>query len=205
MFASNFCDYKEILGTLNGGNYGVIYELSDGSLLATKTTAGVYKPLSANLWAISKGIPLKGDVGNNFMAHVFHSNVAEFKNAVLISPAWDATFELSSVMPVGLGVSAAGVYDTAGDGDIEVVISERCGDGYDGLLVASFEVVESNDLDTPAVASVTDNGNGSYTVELQKGAVPANLDSGDYIMFRVKKVTGSNVDYLSSRLTVIAP
>lgn len=205
MLQMNFCDYKEILGTLVGGTYGVIYELSDGSYLATKTSAGKIKPLLATINAIAPGIPLKGDVGNNFKIYIGHLDYKEFEDAILLSPAWDLTFELTNSMPVGYTLEQTGAYDTAADGDVTVRITERCGDGVESLTDSDFEVVDSNDLDTPAITAVSDDSNGNYTITLQKEATPTNLAAGDYIIFRVKKTSDSDITHLSNRVTVIAP
>lgn len=203
MMQSNFCDYKEIVGTLAGGVYGVMYELADGSFLATQTRDGKVKPLLATVNALSPGIPLKGDVGNNFKLWINHIDYAEFERAILLSPAWDLTFELSSVMPVGYSLLQTGAYELTG-GTVTVAVKERCGDGVTGLIVDDFEIVDSNDLETPAVTTATDDGNGVYTLTLNKATVPESLEAGDYMILRVKKLTDTDVTHISNRITVIA-
>lgn len=194
---SNWCDYADLLGVLKGSTYGVIYELKNGMLFLKRTSAGLYKPFPARLTAINKGIPLAGDIANNFPVHIHHLDYEDFRNAALIQPAWSVE-ELVLVMPVGLTMFAT---STMSSGSIYVQINERCGDGYAGLLVADFEVVGSNFLTSPAVTVAGDDGAGVYELTIQKNDPAENLADGDYVTVRVKK--GSDpVTYLSNRVTL---
>jgi hypothetical protein len=197
---SNFCDYQEFLRTLKQGTYGIIYYLRDGQMLMWKNSVGEVKPFTANLTAISKYIPGKAaDIQQSYPVYVNHQAVAEFNEAVLVNPVWNAGVELIGVMPVGLNMGTTSLVVA---GDVSVYVSERCGEGKAGLLVADFEVLDSNGLTSPIVSAAVDNGGGSYTLTLQKGAVPGDPAAGDYYVIRVKKLAALIVTYMSNRLFI---
>jgi len=54
------------------------------------------------------------------------------------------------------------------------------------------------------VSAAVDNTGGSYTLTLQKGAVPADIAAGDYMVLQVKKKTGDIHDFISNRMFVQA-
>jgi len=203
---SNVADFNHLLGTLEGGNYRVFFLHEDGTISAYRTGTGVFKGFKAKITAITKGVPPTEGLEVAFPVYINFVDLEEFKAKKVINPAWNPLLELPAAMPNGLSLEATGVYDTAGDGDITVHIEDRCGDGVTGLDETNMEVVTSNDLDTPAVSAATDDGGGDYTVTLAKGAAPASLSSGDYIVFRVKVIsTGSIVSDVSNNLLVVAP
>ena len=171
-------------------------------IYGTKTSAGIVKWFACTVNAITKGMPLK-EVANNFSLYVNFLNYDEFEAAVLINLSWSPTIELTEAAPVGLSIYATDAYNTT-SGEINVQISTRCGDGYEGLAFGDFEVLESNDLVSPAVTGCVDNDNGSYTLTIEKLATPEALDSGDYMVIRVKVLATTIVTHISSRLTVNA-
>lgn len=201
---SNFCDYLAMVNVLKGGSYAVIYELADGSIYMKRNTDGTFVPFPARLSAIGKGIPEPSDIQNNYKMYINHIDYKDFEMGALITPDWLAS-DLQLEMPLGTDLKKTSVYLTGGAGTFGAYITDRCGDGRESLAVADFEVISSNFLDTPAVTVVADDGDGNYTITLQKDAVPANLDAGDYITIRVKALDGTIVDYLSNHLTIIAP
>lgn len=196
---SNWCDYSDMLGTLQGGTYGVIYELKNGSLFLKRLSDGTYESFPARITAVNKGIPLQGDIANNFPVHIHHIDYEDFKKGALISPAFDFE-ELVLAMPVGLTMFAT---STMATGSIYVQINERCGDGYAGLLVGDFEVVGSNYLTSPAVTVAGDDGDGVYELTIQKSVAPENLADGDYVQIRVLKKDGDVVTHVSNRVTLM--
>ena len=200
--SSNFCDYKELMTAFKGGTFRMFFVDAAGAIFGTKTSTGVVKGFACTLNAVSKGMPLK-EVANNFTLYANFLNYDEFEAATIITLSWSPTLELTEAAPIGLTLSYAGAYSIS-PGTIAVQINTRCGDGLEDLVVGDFEVLESNDLDTPAVTSIVDNDNGSYTLTIQKGSSPASLASGDYVVIRVKKVATTIVTYISGRLTVNA-
>jgi hypothetical protein len=198
--AGNFCDYKDMLAAFNGGPYRMFFVDANGGIYGTATATGVVKGFACNVHAITKGLPLK-EIGQNFPLFVNFLSYEEFKSAVLVSPAWNVMIELTEAMPVGYTIFAQSTYSTS-TSKITVKITQRCGSGVTGLLAADFEVVQSNDLTSPAVTAVTDSGNGLYDLTVQKAVSPVALAVGDYVIIRVKKVTSTVVNYISNRLTV---
>lgn len=201
---ANFCDYKNLQEELRGGTFGIIYELKDGSFLLKQNDAGTFSPLLANLHAFNKGLPMQADINKNWLVHIFHHDYGDFRKAAVIKPAWDSN-DLILSMPAGVNMRATGVYDTAGDGDITVYITERCGDPIESLAVANFEVLGSNNLTSPAITAVSDDSDGNYTITLQKEVTPEDLVAGDYITWRVNTTAASITSQLSNAITTVAP
>lgn len=200
---ANFCDYNEIANSLKGGRYGIIYELANGTLFMMQDADNSFKPFPARLSAIGKGIPEPSDIANNFRLFVNHIDYKDFLKGVIVSPDWDLS-ELQTAMPLGLTLQQTSAYLTGGAGTFGAYITERCGDPKTGLTDSEFEVVRSSFLTSPDVSAVVDDGNGEYTITLQKDVVPANLDEGEWITIRVKN--GSDpVTELSGELTIVAP
>lgn len=196
---TNLCDFTEMLAELKGAHYGVIYYLEDGRFLVKlEPTTGVFKPFPATVTAFTKGLPTK-EGNNNFMVDIFHRDIRDFDKAVLLEPAWDYA-DLISAVPAGLRMWVSTAF--AAD-DVIVTVVDRCGDPHADLVGGDFEVLSSNQLDTPAITAAVEGADGVYTLTLQKGATPGSLSAGDYIEFRVKDGTGPYT-YLSNRLTVVA-
>jgi hypothetical protein len=198
--ATNFCDYQETLRTLKGGMYSVIYLLRDGTFLARKNAAGKIYGFTASLTAITKGLPGK-DLSQNHPVWINHTSYKEFEAAVLLGPEWDMSTELIQYMPIGLNIMTM---STVTAGVVSVQVNLRCGAGFAGLLIADFEVLDSSGLTTPIVGVLVDNTLGSYTITLQKGAVPAAIAAGDWMTIRVKRVAATIVSYISNRLYIQA-
>lgn len=196
---SNFCDYKELLASLQGGNYRLFLVDNIGCIYGTKTAAGVVRGFAVQLTAVSKGLPLK-EVGQNFKVFANFQNYEEFENAVLIPLTWNPQIELTEAMPVGLNVSATSAITA---GSITVRVTERCGDAKTGLVAGDWEVVESSELVTPGIATCTEGANGDYTLTLKK-ATSTPLAAGDMVVIRVKKLSSSVVTHISNRLTINA-
>jgi len=196
---SNHCDYIDLVKELKGGHYGVIYYLEDGSFLCRRSTKGVFSGFPARVTAINKGIPLPGDIANNYPVHIHHIDYDDFENAALIKPAWDID-DLILAIPAGLTMWQT---SNCASGDVSVQINDRCGDGVTGFVSADFEELSSNYLVSPSITAVTDSGAGVYVLTLSKAASPVDIEAGDYITFRVKKTVATVVTYLSNRLTVV--
>lgn len=195
---SNFCDFNELLRTVKGGNYGVFYELQDGTILGTLdqsgTEIGYFKPFKANLTANTKVLQ-EVDATTAFRVYVNHTNANQLYNQFVLDPVWDTT-ELVEAMPVGLNMVSTAVYAA---GDQTVQINVRCAGAKTGVLVADFEEnAELSNVDTPAVTAVAEGGGGAYTLTVQKTGTPTNLVAGDYVTLRVKIVDGSDVTHISN-------
>ena len=197
--SSNFCDFKDMLDAFRGGNYRMFLVDANGNLFGTRNATGGVQGFACQITAVTKG-PLKGDIQNSFKLLVNFQSYEEFRNACIVALTWNPTVELTSYMPVGLTLYAASAITA---GAISVVVTERCGAGYAGLVAGDFEVVESSQLTTPKVNTLTDNGNGSYLLNLTKATSTA-LAAGDMVVIRVGKKTATVYNYLSNRLTINA-
>ena len=84
-----------------------------------------------------------------------------------------------------------------------VQINVRCAENKVGLIAADFETSTTlSNVSTPAVSSLTDNGGGSYTLVVQKDAIPANIVDGDIVYLRVKLLVSTVVTYISGWIRV---
>ena len=196
--ASNFCDYKDLLIALQGGMYRTALIDGNGNIYLTKTPAGVVRGFACQLTALTAGFAMKGNVQDNFKVWANFQYYEEFERAILIELNWNPTIELTEAMPVGLTLTNTSAITA---GSMTVRITDRCGTGRSGLVVADFEVLESSELVTPAVATVTAISGGDYTITLTKGT-STPLAAGDMVVIRVNKKTASVTNYLSNRLVI---
>lgn len=198
---SNIEDFLDVARNFKGGQYGVIYELEDNTLVMMYEDH-TFKPIPARLDATYKGIPMSGDA-NNFPVTIHHNDYRDFEKLIILDPDWDLD-ELGLAMPAGLRMDVTGDCSAAGGCTVTVHVTDRGGDGETGLTSSDFEVIESNYLDTAAVTAATDDGSGDYTLTLQKGSTPADLAAGDYMTIRVKVTSGSDITYCSNEVTITA-
>jgi hypothetical protein len=196
--ASNFCDYKDIVAAFKGGNYRLFLVDILGNIFGTMTSTGVVRGFACQLTAITTGFPPK-DTAQSFPVFANFLSYEEFENAVMIASPFN-TMELIEAMPVGLNMY---VTSAISGGSVTVRITDRCGSGRVGLLAADFTVTDSSELVTPAVATVTDNTNGDYTLTLTK-ATSTPLAAGDMVVIMVKKTVTSIVQYMSNRVQINA-
>ena len=196
--ASNFCDYKELVNSFKGGNYRLFLVDITGNIFGTKTAAGVVRGFACQLTAITPGFPSK-DTAQSFAIYANFLSYEEFEEAVMINLPFN-TMDLIEAMPVGLYMYATSAITA---GSITVRVSERCGSGKTGLVVADFSVVDSSELVTPAVATATEISNGDYTLTLTK-ASSTPLAVGDMVVIRVKKTASTIVSYVSNLVTINA-
>lgn len=201
---TNLCDFNEQRAALKGGTYSVVFILENGGIMMTKGDLDTWGGFTANITAAGSDIPLQDAVENSFPIYINFDNVYEFtRSHVFVAEAWNPLYQFPNAMPEGLGAYETVVYDTAGGGTVSVQVNERCGDPALGLVTADFEVLSSNKLtDVTIVASET--GDGLYELTIQKDAVPANLDSGDWVTFRVKKGSAP-VTFISGKINITAP
>jgi hypothetical protein len=199
MVDTNIYDYAELMDSLKGGTYQVIFVMKNGKYIVRHKTNGTYEGFLADVTAINSVIPKPGEILTNFPLYISFHDFDHFRDAEVVEPAWGIE-DLLLYMPVGLYMRTSGTMST---GSIEVVIEERDGSGLTGLVDADFEVVGSNHLTSPDITVVSDDGAGVYTLTVQKGVAPANLSSGDWVQVRVNKGAGSLTTYLSNRVVLL--
>lgn len=202
MVKSNTCDFTGMLNTLQGGSYGVWFRLKNGLIHGwidqSGNDIGYLKPFSCNVTAFFKGA-VEIDSTEPFKLYVNFEQQGEINNQYPLDPAFNVQ-DVFDAMPNGHSVIKTGAYSA---GDQGVQINLRCGDGTTGLVVGDFETSASKStVSTPAITSIVENGGGSYTLTVQKDAVPVNLVNGDIVYFRVKKLSGSDVTDLSNWIPV---
>jgi len=200
---TGMCDFKEILNTLQGGIYGIFYELQDGTILGTMDTSGTevgyFKPFKCRLNAASKLLQ-EVDATNAFKLYVFHTNKQQLFDQFIFEPAWD-TAELVDAMPIGLNMVKTSII-VAATAVQAVQINVRCGDGKTGLVAGDFEfsTTMSNVL-TPNAGTFTEVGGGAYTIAIEK-ATSTLIGTGDIVYMRVKLVATTTVTYLSNWIKI---
>ena len=202
MVDMNACDFKEVLNTLDGGTYGVFFEMQDGTIEGnidqSGTEIGYFKPFTATVDSFTKGAQeIDSDEANK--VYVFFEKYTQVKNYFLFSPAWSVD-ELLEAMPVGVSMIKTAVYAT---GDQTVNVNIRCSTGYTKLVVADFEASASmSNVSTPAITAVVDDGGGNYTLTVQKDGTPVNLVAGDIVVLRVNLLVTSDTTHLSGWVTI---
>jgi hypothetical protein len=196
---TNMCDFKEVLNTVQGGNYGIFYELQDGTILGSIDTSGTevgyFKPFKCRVNASSKLIQ-EVDATTAFKLYVMHTNKQQLFDQFFFAPTWDTT-ELVDAMPIGLNVVKTGVMSGA-TAIQPLQVNVRCGAGKTGLVVGDIECSTTmSNVVTPHAAVLTETGGGGYTVTLQK-STSTPIVTGDYIYLRFKVLVSSDVTYLSN-------
>ena len=198
---SNFCDFQEVYKTLQGGNYGIIYELQNGTLLGTLdqwgTEIGYYKPFKGTITAATKLLQ-EVDATTAFKVYVNHTNKKQLENQFVFEPSWD-TAELVEAMPMGLNIVLTGIAGATQT----VHITERCGDAKLSLVTADFdESTTMSNVISPLITMTTESGGGDYILTPTKSVVPEVLVDGDYLVFRVKVLDSSDVTHVSGWVTI---
>ena len=200
---SNLCDYTELLRTLKGGQYGIVYYLEDGNFLVKRNKyTGNFSPFPARLYAGGKGIPLPSDIGNNFPVRIYHLDADDFEDAALVDPQFDYE-DLIAATPAGLNMWVTTPWAST---KVVVMITDRAGTGRAGLIATDFVIISSNFLTTPAVASIVDNTGGSYDLVITKATSTA-LSAGDHVVVQARDSASTGAGpfaYISNKLRIQA-
>lgn len=201
---SNFCDYKDALGTIGiNANYAIVYFLNNGKLLIVDGLDGSIDGFGALVSAITKGSAK--EIENSFPLFINHTNYADFENALLIEPEWSVD-DLLAYIPSGAKLRATSSYDTVA-GTITVQLNDRGGLGIDGGVPADFTILPypRTNVDTPVVTSAAaiTGVAGGYTLTLDKNVVPESLEVGDQFVIQYKTLSSSVVTKISNILPVI--
>lgn len=200
---TSFCDFKEILNTVKGGNYGMFYELHDeaGMLGYTETSGsdiGYFKPFQVNATANSKLLP-ETDSTTTFRMYVNHTKKKQLYDQFIFDPVWDIG-ELLDSMPNGLSLVATAVYSA---GVQNVQVKDRCAANKTGVILADWDETETlGNVSTPAVTAIVDNGAGNYDLTVEKNVTPENLIDNDIAALRVNILSGSDTTDISGYIYV---
>jgi len=189
------CDFKEILQSMEGGFYKVIIGMGAQKAMVYEKKDGTLQGFTAQLTAIPIGFPSKDAKFAEFQLSINWSEIEEFKRFRIIELPLMLN-ELTEYTPLGLD---AKVKTALSGDDMTLTVNERCVDTLiTETLTAKIESF-SPGMDTPAVTVTAVSGtDGDYTVKLEKGATPAQLEAGDYINYRLVKKTGDIYDSISN-------
>ena len=198
MLLSNPCDFNEAIAKFSGGNYGIFVVLEDGSMVGYINSAGEVLPFSASVFAYAGKMHEVSAVENAFQLLINYRNADEHKVRVYRKPTWNPMIELPLLMPNGLSIVQTSAISS---GVVSVYIATRCGAGKTGLVLADFEMLDTNKA-TLAVTTVTEVGLGVYTLTFLAGVTPPA--AGEYLTLRVKKTVTSNVTDVSGNITLQA-
>lgn len=198
---SNPCDFKDVVKTLRGGTYGIYLLFENGQIGGWFNEVGEFKPFKASLFATPFKIHDNANTENAYKVWINYQSNDEHKERAFLTPSWGLSL-LPEAMPNGLNLRQTSVVTS---GEFTVNVSDRCGSGVTGLDLADFEMIDSNNADLE-FASVTDDGNGNYTVTVDDGATPtpAVFGAGEYISFRVNVIATLLTTDISGTITVNA-
>jgi hypothetical protein len=191
----SYDDYRQFF-RMNSTVVEVELITADGKRGLVPVSNGSFKGLRGQLYA-SSAFP---NFENNQEAHpidIFFKDVAEFQGLNFMPMNYTAS-EIEGLVPVGLTLEATGAYATPA-GTIAVKATKRnSAVGYAGLDV--WVIVNSN----VASASVTAvaGTDGSYTLTVQKSAVPEDLVAGDYVTVQANKTVATYATYITNPLTI---
>jgi len=202
---TNPCDWGELMAQLTGGVFRIGFIMKKtGDVMVSVLADGRVKGFLANVYAMSPTLRPQGESFQSYKLSVDFQNVNEFRLFNLVDMPFNPTVELPTRMPLGLTMKTAGSYAAS---DINVTVYERCGDPYTGTLtveeITSYDSVTGLPIDSFS-SSVVNNGGGSYTLTLEKDAVPATLVAGDWVNIRVATKTSLVYDYVSGELLINA-
>lgn len=191
---ANMCDWNETLRTLKGGTYRMWFVLADGSIMGYKDRdATSVKGFKCELTAQWPGVPLPDAVESNYRIYANFIDKSEFDQPYVKNLDWSIQAKLPAAVPLGYKMDL--VSENQATATVVVNVYERCGDAVTGLATGDVENI-SDTLTDDTLVSVTDNGDGNYTIVWTTAA------AGEYIKFRFKEVTGSVVDAVSNPLYV---
>jgi len=176
------CDYQTLKG-LEGRLFDVVLFTDEGKQIGTRTsTLSTVKGFRAKI-AFKYGLPPSDNGQLQYAVHMFFRAQSEFENVTYASPSYSFT-DLVDFVPVGLDVRVTTAYVTGTKTSVVLVTKRSTGLGHIGLAAADFEILESNGSATVVVASITDNGLGSYSLVINNGSASA-LASGEWYKLQV--------------------
>lgn len=181
------CDFKELLNTLDGGEFDVIPIDSEGNIMMTYVGDKSYG-FSASVKAVQKGFADAGALADAFRIDVYFNDIEEFKQFNIVNPNFNPLTELFANMPMGYNITVNSYNGTNAD----VQLDKRCAEGTTGFdTAADWIVVETNASPAPTVTLVTDNGGGNYTVAV-------SLSAGEYALLQLRAPAATPFTSLSN-------
>jgi hypothetical protein len=195
---SNVCDFNEVMRALKGGTLRVMFIHADGSIGGYKDRNGTaYKGFKAEVHGHTPGITPQEGGESMYKVMLNFFNYFEFEQQFNIGLGWSPLAELPNAMPESYAMEFVSETQAAAPSTSDIVINlfEACGDAITTLAVADIDVIDSS-LNDDTVSGVTNGSGGEHTIEL------TDAIAGQWITFRVKKLTGSVVDQISNPIHV---
>lgn len=191
----SFDDYRQFF-RMNSTVVEVEFITSDAKRGLIMQSNGVYKGLRGQIYA-GAAFP---NFENNQEAHpidIFFKDVAEFQNIEYMPMSYSAS-EIEGLVPVGLTLRATGPYAVPA-GTVVVKATKRNSNvGYAGLDV--WVVLDSNVASASCTAVAGTDG--TYTLTIQKSAVPEDLAAGDYVTVQANKTVATYATYITNPITI---
>lgn len=191
----SLCDYKTI-HELEGIWFDVVLFTTDGLQFGTKKSDGAVKGFRCKI-ATRKDLPPSDNSQSSFPVDFYFRNADEFKNIMVFDPDYNFADVLDFV-PVGLGLSITTAYAA---GDVVLQVNERCTNtGKTGLVLADFEILQSNGAPIVAVTVLVEDGLGQYTLTIKadSAGTPANIASGKFYTMQASADDATFATYLSN-------
>lgn len=180
---TNAADFKEMLKTMEGGNYSVVIGLGSNKVLMTENEKGELVGFTGQCTAIPTGFPGKDAKLEEFQISINWDNIDEWKNYRIVTlPVY--LKELNEKVPLGMDMQVKTALSST---TMTVLVTLRSDGSYeDDTLTAVIE--DSSDLTSPAVTPVLVS-NGEYTLTITKAVTPVALVAGDWIKFHLVKMS----------------
>lgn len=196
---SNPCDFKEVLSAFKGGTYNVALFLEDGSILVVdnlQSKEPALKGFEAQVYALDIGIPGQENQSQGYRLQINFFKAEEFRSFKVVDVHYSFN-DLLDLLPLGLSAEVSTPWDGS---DIVLSVATRCvGDSpKSGALTVEIEKATQGLV---VSGTATDNGDGTYTVTIQKDG-PADLAAGEYARFFLVSKTGDVYDEISNVIEV---
>jgi len=196
----SYCDYKQYLA-LNGQSFNVVLHLKDGSQFATRDSSLVVKGFKATVHTYF-GVPQAENRMQSYPIWVNFESYDEFVDGYIDTPSY--TFRaLLDYVPIALNIKVITAY-TAGVVVVKVTVRST-GAGFAGLVLTDWVELAANTDDTQVTAATDDlSGQYSLTIKTDADGSPANMTSGQYLVFQGQEITGGFITYTTHKLKVTA-
>lgn len=189
---------------LAGNKFDVVLFLQDGSQVACRKSDNAIKGFRAMI-ETRADLPMADNAQNSYPLYFFFQSADEFKNLVIKHPDYSYN-DLLDYVPVGADVYQGSTL-SASTGVVTLNVYARgTTKPVLGLVTADFTVLESNGTATVAVSTVTEVGQGVYTVTIQEdtGGTANALEAGEWAVVQVNKIASTFITYASQPIKITA-
>jgi len=203
---SNACDFREVLRTIKGGSYGVLFLLSSGEILGTLRNDKLH-PFLMQVWAHRLSIPGRENKTQQFKVTFGSLRGSEFDTYGLAEPEWDIN-DILVAMPIGASIKVVSpAADSSTSTDMTVYANLRC--------VNKAEPVLNLETGNPILVDKT-FGEG-FGINVEAGAIAGNYiihveadhDGTDLPMkpntFIEIMLVDTDHNYVSDPIKIVAP